>query len=210
MAFAVEITGFAAGAAIPGTFAFCVPAAEGHSSMGTNRNPRVQWSGAPEGTRSFAVLCVDLDAPTVPDDVNQEGRSIPESLPRAEFAHWVLVDIPAAVGQIDEGADSNGVTPRGKAIGPGPIGVRGRNDYTGWFAGDAEMAGTYGGYDGPCPPWNDERVHRYVFTVYALDVESLGLQGDFGLADARAALAGRVLAAISHEGTYTLNPERGA
>ena len=32
------------------------------------------------------------------------------------------------------------------------------------------MFGDYYGYDGPCPPWNDELVHRYVFTLYALDV----------------------------------------
>ena len=41
-----------------------------------------------------------------------------------------------------------------------------------WFASDKDMAGDYHGYDGPCPPWNDEIPHRYVFTVYALDVAS--------------------------------------
>jgi hypothetical protein len=41
---------------------------------------------------------------------------------------------------------------------------QGVNDYTGWFANDPDMAGEYYGYDGPCPPWNDERVHTYVFT----------------------------------------------
>ena len=52
-----------------------------------------------------------------------------------------------------------------------PRGARqGINDYTGWFAGDKDMAGNYFGYDGPCPPWNDEIPHRYVFTLYALDV----------------------------------------
>ena len=35
------------------------------------------------------------------------------------------------------------------------------------------MFGDYYGYDGPCPPWNDELVHRYVFTLYALDVPRL-------------------------------------
>ena len=41
------------------------------------------------------------------------------------------------------------------------------------------MSGDYFGYDGPCPPWNDALVHRYVFTLYALDVATLGLQGPF-------------------------------
>jgi hypothetical protein len=99
------------------------------------------------------------------------------------------------------------VTEHGKHVGPTPFGLRGRNDYTGWFAGDPDMEGTYGGYDGPCPPWNDELVHHYTFTVYALDVESLGLSGDFGLLEARRAMDGHVLASASQVGTYTLNPE---
>jgi phosphatidylethanolamine-binding protein (PEBP) family uncharacterized protein len=41
------------------------------------------------------------------------------------------------------------------------------------------MAGEYYGYDGPCPPWNDERVHTYVFTLYALDIPRLPLEGRF-------------------------------
>ena len=58
---------------------------------------------------------------------------------------------------------------------------QGINDYTGWFAGDKDMAGNYFGYDGPCPPWNDEILHHYVFTVYALDVPRLDIAGDFGI-----------------------------
>ena len=49
-------------------------------------------------------------------------------------------------------------------------------------------------------------MHTYVFTVYALDVESLGLGGKFGGADALAAMYGHVLAKGSCTGTYTLNP----
>lgn len=211
MGFAIEIDGITEGRPIPGRFAFCVPATEGHVAMAPNRNPAVRWSGAPSGTASFAVLCIDADAPTVPDDVNKEGATVPASLPRADFSHWVVVDVPASVTGIDEGADSDGVTPRGKPVGATSYGgVVGRNDYTGWFAGDADMAGTYGGYDGPCPPWNDERIHRYRFTVYALDVATLGLSGDFGAADVLAAVEGHVLAEASVTGTYTLNPTMGA
>jgi len=61
-------------------------------------------------------------------------------------------------------------------------------------------------YDGPCPPWNDEIVHRYVFTVYALDIEKLPLTGRFGGPEVRAAIAGHVLDQASLTGTYTLNP----
>ena len=55
------------------------------------------------------------------------------------------------------------------------------------------MEGTYGGYDGPFPPLNDERLHHYHFIVYALDVPSLELEGDFKLDDVRAAIEGHVL-----------------
>jgi len=73
-------------------------------------------------------------------------------------------------------------------------------------ASDKEMAGDYYGYDGPCPPWNDERPHRYVFTVYALDVARLAVEGRFGGLEARRAVEGHVLAQASITGRYTLNP----
>ncbi|MDR1853507.1 MAG: YbhB/YbcL family Raf kinase inhibitor-like protein, partial [Azoarcus sp.] len=83
---------------------------------------------------------------------------------------------------------------------------RGINDYTNWFANDNDMRGDYYGYDGPCPPWNDELVHRYVFTLYALDVERLPIEGRFNGQEARAALQGHILAEASITGTYSLNP----
>ena len=59
-----------------------------------------------------------------------------------------------------------------------PLGARqGVNSYTSWFASDHDMSGDYFGYDGPCPPWNDALVHRYVFTLYALDVATLACKG---------------------------------
>lgn len=53
-----------------------------------------------------------------PDDVNQEGREVPASLPRVDFFHWVLVDLPADLRDIEEGTFSSGITPRGKG---GPL-----------------------------------------------------------------------------------------
>lgn len=202
----IEIPAFENGAAIPANNAFCVPADVGHVSFAPNMNPLIRWSDAPEGTKSFALLVVDVDVPSRGDDVNQEGRTVPASLPRVDFYHCVLVDIPANLREIPEGAEAHGVTARGKPIGATAFGTRGINDYTGWFAGDADMAGNYGGYDGPCPPWNDELIHRYYFTVYALDVETLGLAGAFSGADAKQAMQGHVLAEASHMGTFTLNP----
>jgi len=191
---------------IPGEFAFCVPADEGHVAMAPNRNPHLAWSGAPEGTKSFALICHDPDAPSQADDANQEGKTIAHDLARVDFFHWVLVDIPPAVTSIAAGAHCDGVTARGKSPGRAPVGVQGINDYTSWFEGDADMAGDYAGYDGPCPPWNDERLHHYHFTIYALDVESVGVDGSFSGQQAREAIEGHVLAKASWVGTYTLNP----
>lgn len=94
---------------------------------------------------------------------------MPASLPRVDFFHWLLLDIPASTVEIAAGSQSDGVTPRGKAGPNAPSAYRhGINDYTGWFAADEQMKGEYYGYDGPCPPWNDTLVHHYIFTVYAL------------------------------------------
>jgi phosphatidylethanolamine-binding protein (PEBP) family uncharacterized protein len=95
---------------------------------------------------------------------------------------------------------------RGK---PGPDtrgGARhGLNDYTGWFAGDADMAGQYFGYDGPFPPFNDSLVHHYVFTLYAVAVPRLPLRVCSPAPRCARQLAGRVLSEATLSGTYTLN-----
>jgi len=195
---------FPQGAPIAHAYAFCMPGEP--VAMSDNRNPHLAWSDVPAGTRSFALVCSDPDVPSKPDDVNQEGREIPADLPRVEFVHWTMADIPADCREIAEGSCSNGITARGKKDPPGPAGTRqGVNDYTGWFAGDADMGGEYQGYDGPCPPWNDSLVHHYHFRVYALDVDSLGLSSGFTVADLRRAMQGHVLAEAGCMGTYTLN-----
>ena len=198
---------FADGQPIPPQYAFCKPAVVGHVALSQNVNPPLAWSGAPAGTRSFVLICHDPDVPSRADDVNIEGRSVPADLPRVDFYHWLLVDIPPSRGRIDEKEFSHEVTARGKS-GPACIGGmrQGVNDYTAWFAGDQDMAGQYFGYDGPCPPWNDSLLHHYTFTLYALDVARCPVDGAFNGAALRAALAGHVLAQASLTGTYTLNP----
>ncbi|MBL8391742.1 MAG: YbhB/YbcL family Raf kinase inhibitor-like protein [Candidatus Accumulibacter sp.] len=198
---------FRDGEPIPGDFAFCIPDPAHHVCLGSNRNPQLAWSDVPPGTRSFALICHDPDVPSKGDDVNQEGRTVPASLPRVDFFHWLLIDLPADLRQIGEGEFSSDVTPRGKAGPHAANGARqGINDYTAWFAGDNDMRGDYYGYDGPCPPWNDEIVHHYVFTLFALDVERLDVDGKLGGPQVRAALQRHVLAKARLTGTYSLNP----
>ena len=202
---------FENGARIPAEFAFGKPGAHGEPCvLSDNRNPHLAWSDAPAATRSFALACIDPDVPGKPDDVNQQGRSVPADLPRVEFVHWLMADIPADCRELRAGACSDGVTARGKQSPAGPDGARqGRNDYTGWFAGDADMAGDWLGYDGPCPPWNDERMHHYRFRVFALDVAHLDLPAPFTWTDLQRAMRGHVLAEAELTGTYSLNPALG-
>ena len=149
----------------------------------------------------------DRCVPTVFDDANQEGRTIPTDLARMDFMHWILVDIPPTTTGLTKGAESDAVVPKGKPTGLTKNGVRGANDFGMFMAGNSDMAGDYGGYDGPAPPWNDEIMHEYVFTLYALDVGSLGLSGVFSGADALAAMEGHVLASGQVVGEYTLTPD---
>lgn len=196
---------------IPERYAFGKVDATAHIALADNVNPHLAWSEPPAGVRSFALICHDPDVPTRADDVNQEGREVPADLPRADFYHWAMTDIAASITEIAEGAYSNGITPRGKGGALAPNGARqGINDYTSWFAADRDMSGDYFGYDGPCPPWNDARLHHYVFTVYALDVDTLGLEGSFTGGQVLKAMLGHVLAQACLTGTYTLNPRLAA
>jgi hypothetical protein len=196
------------GKPIPAEFAFAEPDPESHIRFAGNRNPHLRWSGAPAATRSFAIVAVDPDVPSVGTDVNQEGRTVPTDLPRVSFYHWLLVDLPPSMSEIEAGAHSRGVTARGKPGSAAPGGGRhGLNSYTGWFAGDAEMEGDYFGYDGPCPPWNDERLHHYTFTVYALDTERAPVEDPFEAAAMMKAMEGHILDQAGLMGTYALNPE---
>ena len=68
------------------------------------------------------------------------------------------------------------------------------------------MEGQYFGYDGPCPPWNDSIVHRYVFTVYALDVPALPEEKDLSGAALAEQIKSHSLDQASLTVSYTLNP----
>ncbi|MGX1307058.1 Raf kinase inhibitor-like YbhB/YbcL family protein [Amorphus suaedae] len=182
--------------------AFCPP--EGAAE--TNVSPEVRWGAGPDGTKSYALLMTDADVPADLSLINKPGVTIATDAPRVTIHHWVLVDIPAWQSGLARGVESERLVAGGKPIGRTDHGLRGANVFTAFLAGNADMAGTYGGYDGPCPPTNDLRAHRYRIEVFALDVPTLGLSGAFTGADAEAAMKGHVLARGSATATYSLNP----
>jgi Raf kinase inhibitor-like YbhB/YbcL family protein len=114
----------------------------GVGCAGGNASPELAWSGAPEGTKSFAVTLFDPDAPT-----------------GSGFWHWVVVNIPADVGELAPDAGN----PKASKLPPGARQVR-----TDFGAP---------GYGGPCPPAGDH-PHRYLFTVFAVGVDQLPVTPD--------------------------------
>ena len=172
-----------------------------------NRNPHLVWDDVPDGVKSFALLVVDHDVPTVREMIGRTDVMIPHDQLRTKFVHWTMVDIPANVREIAAGNCSDQFVNRGKAHPQGPAGARqGLNDYTAWFADHPDMAGEYLGYDGPFPPFNDMRIHRYFFRLLALRVASLRLPEHFNDDDIVRAAQGHVLADEQFYGIYTLNP----
>ena len=56
-----------------------------HTCDGSDVSPQLSWSGAPAGTKSFALTCIDPDAPS------------------GDFIHWLAYDIPASITNFPQG-----------------------------------------------------------------------------------------------------------
>lgn len=65
-----------------------------HTGEGEDVSPALQWSGAPKGTRSFAIVCHDPDAPLI-------------SPGSYGYVHWVLYNIPASVTSLAENVQAH-------------------------------------------------------------------------------------------------------
>ncbi len=96
-----------------------------HTGEADNVSPALAWSGAPEGTQSFAVICHDPDAPLV----GPQGTY--------GFVHWALYNIPASVHEVSEGAKdyTAGKNDGGKTgyTGPMPPNGHGVHHYYFWI-----------------------------------------------------------------------------
>lgn len=192
-------TSLQSGKPIAEKYAYCTPDGKGQTKNGGNISPQLSWQGAPEGTKSYVLIVVDPDVPTDFTNANKGGKTLAADMPRQNFYHWILTDIPASITSLAEGQDSAKFLEGGKPVGKTAYGINAANDYSKFYKGP------YGGYDGPCPPWNDMRLHHYHFIVYALDVETLGLSAPTGK-QVEEAMANHILAKGELVGTYTNNP----
>lgn len=97
--------------------------------------------------------------------------------PGGTFVHWILLDLAAKTETLPEGQAA------------ARLGVAGLND----FGRSA--------YGGPCPP-RGMGSHRYVFTLNALDIPSLGLRPGASLAQVKQKMSGHILATATLMGRY--------
>ena len=125
---------------------------DGQFALSENLNPHLAWSGLPEGTQSIVLACVDPDVPTDFNALNEQGE-IPADQPRRDFVHWLVWDVDPSVTEIQKGEASVGDEKTGKRFAK-PLGVEAINDYS----SETEI---HRGYDGPCPPGIDARMHGY-------------------------------------------------
>ena len=208
----VRVDSIQSGKMIPTKYSLCMPAVQGHIGPGPDISPSISWTKGPRGTQSYAITVTDTDSPkTDREKMNKEGMTVPSSVPRQTFFHMILVDIPADVRSLPEGAASTARVPHGKPASETKIGVPGLSTFTVIFAANDTMKGKYYGYDGPCPAWNDEiDPHHIHFTVYALSVKSLNMPQDFDGPAVIDAMKGKVMAEGKLDALYTTNPVTAA
>lgn len=191
----ISVEGLTHNAPIPARYALCKPTADGKSTSGANQRPTIRWSGAPKGTDSFAVFVMDPDVPADFSDASKEGVVIDAEAERRDFFHYGVVNIPPKTTRLN-GSTTNAPV----SVGTPLVNDLGQNNYVPHPAD----------FGGPCPPWNDARLHHYHFIVLALD-EAVHLSEDADENTAKAVFdrlmeGGHVLASATSIGTYTLNP----
>jgi Raf kinase inhibitor-like YbhB/YbcL family protein len=146
-----------------------------YTGQGADRSPPLKWSGAPEATKSFALICDDPDAPS------------PQKPAATPWVHWVIFNIPASTTELPEGI------PRVAQVEQVAGARQGQNS---WPRDNL-------GYRGPMPP-KGSGTHRYFFKLYALD-DQLQLEAKTtDKAKLLEAMQGHILAAGQLMGTYEI------
>lgn len=191
----VKVDGIDDGSPIPEKFAHCV--AKG--AEGKNISPKITWSKGPDGTQSYAIIVVDRDVPVDFSNANKDGKTIDAEAPRQNFYHWMLINIPVNITSIAEDAGKS------KAYGDQLV-----NDFlkSSGLPANGENTKKFTGYDGPCPPWNDERLHYYHYKVYALSQTFNAGEGvDYTGDQIIRTITPYILGEGEVVGSYTLNPK---
>jgi hypothetical protein len=208
------------GQRLPFKYGYCQPNGSGEVKISNDISPPLTWTGAPTGTKSYALMLVDPDASSSPN-FDVKGVRVPVHKDRMRVYQWTDANIPLSMTSLPEGAGSKGFVIGGKKPGQTKYGLMGLNIYTGAFkspyasritfppATAKTIQGNYGQYDGPCAPWNDAIVHQYTFYVFALNISHLALPKDgmFKGAALVKAMSGHVLARASLLTPYTNNPK---
>lgn len=142
---------------------------------GQNLSPPFIWNNAPEQTKSFALTCVDPDVPLEAEWFPHKEQLKVGALPGDLFIHWIICDIPASKTALAEGESPSKI----------PSGAK-------------ELVTSFGvkGYGGPAPP-KGHKAHGYIFTLYALNVDTVGVSLEAGYTDFINALKGKVIARSS-------------
>lgn len=98
------------------------PIPKRHTGEGEDVSPALSWTDAPEGTKQFALICHDPDAPLIK----------PGSY---GFVHWVLYNIPGSADGLDEGVTDfvSGVNDFGNAGYGGPMPPEGHGTHHYFF-----------------------------------------------------------------------------
>lgn len=190
----VSVQSHRSGERIPDAFALCTPTPDGKSEkVKTPLRPTIAWSHVPAGTASIAVFMMDPDVPADFSDANQDGKTVKQEAARQPFFHYGSVDVPASARTL-QGAKSSRTPSYGHEL----LNDLGANGYI----------APKSAYGGPCPPWNDERIHNYHFMVLALNnTQPAHVKGETAKeAFNRLMGSDAVLVHGTVVGTFSLNP----
>ena len=193
--FFITLTDLNENGILPPDCAFCDMSNEGQNK-GANLSPKLVWGNVPEDTKSFALLCIDIDIPTDLSNKNKPGISIPAEQKRTYFVHWMVCNLPQDIRELPKGFMNKQKVIDGFDASKLNSGSTG---YSKYFGSEAL------GYWGPCSPTNDLRPHRYIFRLYALNTATLPLSKNYEYDEFKDAVEKAKIATANVVGIFTRN-----